>query len=459
MSQATRVVTVREYARLTTGPVAQPSLDCAHIGATAFDHLCQLSEGYSRAGACLLHVEGRQWLKLDNHVGVLHTPCGTTLEVLPKHHDEGDCKTAGRALLRRMIQTLLHLPHRDVGAAPLALFDAPLSEWVMRRFLDELDTLLKRGLRFDYQRVEDELPFLRGQLDLRAQLRQPPGRAHRFQVRHDLFVPDRAENRLLKRALDVVRRATQQPESWRLAQELSFRLAEVPASQRVAADFQAWKDDRLMAHYRPIKPWCELVLNRHMPLAVLGEHWGMSLMFPMEKLFEQFVADWLRRQLRLGVDLRTPAAFASLCIHGGEPIFRLEPDVYLAHAGQRWVLDMKWKRLDGSDRDGKYGISQSDMYQLFAYGHKYLGGRGQMALVYPRWAGFQQPLPPFDMGSDLTLNVLPFDLDGERLIGLEALGLDTAIRKSLHGTSPRNQPGVPHQEQTASTTGELAPRC
>lgn len=432
MSQPTQVVTVREYARLTTGPVAQPSLDCAHIAPTAFDHLCQLSERYSRAGASLLQVEGRQWLKLDNHVGVLHTPCGTTLEVLPKHHDEGDCKTAGRALLRRMIQTLLHLPRRDVGSAPLALFDAPLSEWVMRCFLDELDTLLKRGLRFDYQRVEEELPFLRGQLDLQAQLRQPPGRAHRFQVRHDLFVPDRAENRLLRLALDQVRRATQQPESWRLAQELSCRLAVVPPSRRVAADFQAWGTDRLMAHYRAVKPWCELVLNRHMPLAVLGEHWGMSLMFPMEKLFEHHVAAWLRRQLRPGVDLRTPAAFESLCRHQGEPMFRLEPDVYLAYAGQRWVLDMKWKRLDAGNRDKNYGLSQADVYQVFAYGQKYLHGQGQMALIYPAWRQFQAPLPPFQMGGGLTLHVLPFDLDNERLLGVEALGLVACFMPPMH---------------------------
>lgn len=429
MSLSARVVTVREHARLTTGPVVLPTLDCAQVSESAFDHLCQLSEGFSRAGASLVQLEGRRLLKLDNYVGVLRTPCGTTLEVLPKHHNDGDCKAQGRALLRKMIQTLLRLPNREVGTARLALFDAPLSEWVMSRFLNELDTLLKRGLRFDYQRVEEELPFLRGQLDLRAQLRQPPGRAHRFQVRHDQYVPDRPENRLLKRALDEVRCVTQQPESWRLAQELSFRMAEVPASHLVPADFQAWSTDRLMAHYQAVKPWCELVLNRHMPLALLGEHWGMSLMFPMERLFEQYVAAWLRRQLIRGVDVRTPAAFASLCTHQEERMFQLEPDVYLAYGGRRWVLDMKWKRLDAADRAGKYGLGQADFYQLFAYGHKYLHGQGEMALIYPSWAKFEQPLKPFDMGEGLRLHVLPFDLANDRLDGLEALQLGKCMRQ------------------------------
>jgi len=66
----------------------------------------------------------------------------------------------------------------------------------------------------------------------------------------------------------------------------------------------------------------------------------------------------------------------------------------LKHGLQRWVLDTKWKRLDASDREHKYGLSQADFYQLFAYGQKYLGGKGEMALIYPKWSRFPAPLAP-----------------------------------------------------------------
>jgi 5-methylcytosine-specific restriction enzyme subunit McrC len=419
------VISVREHAWLSTEPVVA-SLDGAQVDDSAFDYLCRLSESFSRSGARLLQLEGRRRLKLDNFVGVIQTPCGTTLEILPKHHDHGDSLADCRALLRKMIQAMLTLPTREVGLAPLELFDAPLSEWVMRRFLDELDLLVKRGLRFDYRRLEEEMPFLRGQLDLNAQLRQPAGKAHRFHVRHDVYLPDRPENRLLKLALDKVRQVTQLPESWRLAQELVIRLAEVPASKHVNDDFRAWGSDRLMAHYQAAKPWCELILRRHMPLAVLGDDWGLSLLFPMEKLFERFVEAWLRRQLVPGLDVRTPAAFESLCMHDGRRFFQLEPDMYVRQGDRRWVLDAKWKRLDAADRANNYGLSQSDFYQLYAYGQRYLGGAGNMALIYPRDAGFRMPLPPFDMGGGLRLDVLPFDLNEERLLGVERIGLPLA---------------------------------
>lgn len=410
-----QVITVREYARITTDSVVA-SMDCAQVSATAFDWLCQLNETFSRAGAALVQIEGRRWLKLDNYVGVLETPCGTRLEILPKHIESDDCVVQSRALLRKMIQATMNLPTRNVGAASLELFDAPLSEWVMRHFLDALDHLIKRGMRFDYQRVEEEQRFLRGQLNMVAQMRQPPGRQHHFQIRYDIFAPDRAENRLLKLALENVCKATQDPSNWRLAHELRSLLSEVPSSRHIKDDFRKWRVDRLMAHYQPVKPWCELILNQQMPVAVSGDWRGISLLFPMEKLFERYVGSWLNQALSADVHLTTQASSEYLCGHEGGRMFRLEPDFLVTRAEQHWILDTKWKRLDSSAKNEKYGLAQSDFYQLFAYGQKYLKGQGELVLIYPYRKAFMEALPIFKFDERLTLHVLPFDLANECLI-------------------------------------------
>lgn len=417
-----KVITVREYARITTDPVA-PSMDCAQVSATAFDWLCQLNETFSRAGAALVQIEGRRWLKLDNYVGVLETPCGTRLEILPKHIESDDCVVESRALLRKMIQATMNLPTRNVGAASLELFDAPLSEWVMRQFLDALDHLIKRGMRFDYQRVEEEQRFLRGQLNMVAQMRQPSGRQHHFQIRYDVFVPDRAENRLLKLALENVCKATQDPSNWRLAHELRSLLSEVPSSQHIKDDFRKWRVDRLMAHYQPVKPWCELILNQQMPVAVSGDWRGISLLFPMEKLFERYVGSWLNQALSADSLLTSQAASEYLCSHDGGRMFRLEPDFLVARAEQRWILDTKWKRLDSASKNEKYGLAQSDFYQLFAYGQKYLKGQGELVLIYPYRKAFMEALPVFNFDERLTLRVLPFDLTNDCLIDADCTSL------------------------------------
>lgn len=103
-------------------------LDRATVIKSVFDYLCRLAGQFRVSGAQLLKLEGNQWLRLDNFVGILDTPCGTTLEILLKHHDTESSEDASRALLARMIQAALDLPVRQVGSTDITLFRAPLSE-------------------------------------------------------------------------------------------------------------------------------------------------------------------------------------------------------------------------------------------------------------------------------------------------------------------------------------------
>ena len=48
-----------------------------------------------------------------------------------------------------------------------------------------------------------------------------------------------------------------------------------------------------------------------------------------------------------------------------------------------------------SHSKNKYKISQSDLYQLYAYVEKYLGGEGTVILIYPAHVDFSEPLPGF----------------------------------------------------------------
>lgn len=409
-------ITVREYAQLTTSPIHSPTLDIAQVSPSAFDWLCELNARFSKAGAALVQIEDRRWLKLDNYVGVLETPCGTRLEILPKHFEDGDCIRQSRALLKRMIQKSLDLPTRKVGAAALQRFDAPLTEWVMSSFLDALDHLIKRGMRFDYQRVEEEQRYLRGQLNTARQVRQPPGRQHYFQIRHDVFLPDRPENRLLKTALDIVCKTTQDPSNWRLSHELRSMLLEVPSSRDTAQDFKQWRRDRLMAHYQPVKPWCELIIQQQTPLAVAGAWQGLSLLFPMERLFERYVAACLADSLPPGVTLHTQSSDEFLCTHQGRKVFQLKPDLIISYGEKKLVLDTKWKVLNVRSGRNKYGLDNTDFYQMYAYGQKYLSGEGDLVLIYPKLVVFESVLDVFRFSIDLKLWVMPLELDMPELL-------------------------------------------
>lgn len=415
--------TVREYAFISVAYEGCPtsSLDHAYIPEKAFEHLCELSASFSKHGTKVFELAGRRKLKLDQYVGVIETPCGTRIEILPKHVELSGANDqavilAERKLLQKMLRVSLHLPSREAGGAHLNRFKQPLHEWIITQFLASFERLVQRGLRFDYNRVQEEQKFLRGQLQHVKYMRQPPAKKHIFPIEHDIYEVNRPENRLIRTALEVVCKKTKDATNWKLAQELRLMTSEIPRSQKIQQDFKQWQSGRLLALYDEIKPWTELILGKYMPVSTQGEWRGISLLFPMEKLFEHFVAYHLRRNLPQ-YTVKTQHATEHICEHQNSKIFKLKPDILIdcskANA-KNIVMDTKWKLIDQNDRSGRYGLKDSDIQQMFAYSHYYLKHESEVILVYPYRAGrFDQSLDDFGLRHThgAKLRVVPFNLD------------------------------------------------
>lgn len=418
------IIFVREYSLLTTesvdpAPDRSSVGDKAQISESAFAWLLDQQGRFKKKGVPLVQIEGRNALRLESFVGVLKSPCGTVIEILPKIQDSIPDESESiklRKLLIDMIQVSLHLPKRDMGTADLMLMKYPLSEWLIHQYLLMLDELVRKGLRFNYERVEEENRFLRGQLNVARQIQQPPGKMHLFQIRHDIYTADRPENRLLKKALNICGNISAAPENWKLASKLKHYLEAIPESKNIKQDLQNWDESRLMMAYRDIRPWCELIVQRLNPTTQVGSHAGISLLFPMEKLFEHYVAKMLKHQFP-SWHISTQIQNRYLCEHRGKEWFKLKPDLYLERDGARIVMDTKWKLLNSAldGRGKKYKLGQSDFYQLFAYGHKYQEGIGDLILIYPKHGKFMSPLPQFSLNHEMRLWVLPFDLESKTL--------------------------------------------
>ena len=415
--------TVREYAFISIAYEGCPesSLGHAYIPEKAFEHLCELSASFSKHGAKVFELAGRRKLKLDQYVGVIETPCGTRIEILPKHVElngtsDQELILAERKLLQKMLSVSLHLPYREAGSANLNRFKQPLHEWIITQFLASFERLLQRGLRFDYNRVQEEQKFLRGQLQHVKYMRQPPAKKHIFPIEHDVYEVNRPENRLIRTALEVVCKKTKDANNWKLAQELRLMTSEIPRSQKIQQDFRQWQSGRLLALYAEIKPWTELILGEYMPVSTQGEWRGMSLLFPMEKLFEYFVAYHLRRGLP-EYQVKTQHSTEHICKHQQSKIFKLKPDIFIDRSqtnAKNIVLDTKWKLINQNDRGGRYGLKDSDIQQMFAYSHFYLEHESEVILIYPyRVEKFNRPLDEFEFRQTdgAKLRVVPFNLD------------------------------------------------
>ncbi|PNQ03595.1 hypothetical protein RM69_09305, partial [Mesotoga sp. SC_NapDC3] len=86
----------------------------------------------------------------------------------------------------------------------------------------------------------------------------------------------------------------------------------------------------------------------------------------------------LRKHVGRAINIRTQDATYSL-FDIPRRAFALRPDIVLEFGERKVIMDTKWKLLSDTDRNS--GISQSDMYQMYAYGKKYVADR--IVLLYP----------------------------------------------------------------------------
>ncbi|WP_321889661.1 McrC family protein [Paraburkholderia bannensis] len=393
-----------------------------HVFAWLESQALSVAEAGETAWLRLSQRRGRRAVQVASFVGVIRAPDGYQIEVLPKVAKAiGGGDGEARELLIQMLRCLGGFRHIQTDSANLVATRMPLLEVFIGEFLRAVEHIVKRGLRSDYNPRQDNLFALRGKLQMATHLRRNLCHRDRFFAEFDEFSPDRPENRLLhsalRRALDWTGSQTHQ----QLARELCFVFAEVPASQHPLTDFQRVRLDRGMAHYDGALAWARLILEVESPLTGAGSHRAPSLMFPMEAVFEAFVAKHLARQFGQGLTLRTQARNLSLVRHLGKDWFRLKPDLLVQTSKvNRLVLDTKWKLIDGQQATGsdKYGLDQGDFYQLNAYGQNYLDGEGDVVLIYPKTHSFNKALPVFEFpkSSGLRLWVLPFCLRDKRLL-------------------------------------------
>lgn len=365
---------------------------------------------------------GRRAVQVTSFVGVVRSPDGFQIEVLPKVGKAiGGGATEARWLLLDMLRCLNGFRHIRTDRAKVAATHMSLLEVFVGEFLLSVEHVVKRGLRSDYNSRQGNLFSLRGKLRVAPHLQKNLCRADRFFTEHDEYTPDRPENRLLHAAL---RRVMALSASWayqQLACELCCVFTEIQPSDQPARDFRAVRLDRCMGYYSDALAWARLILDDESPLTGAGKHRAVSLLFPMEALFEAFVGKHLAGQLARPLLLKSQARSYHMVRHCGQDWFRLKPDLLVRDAeNDVLVLDTKWKLLDGLKLNGtdKYGLAQSDFYQLQAYGQSYLGGKGDVVLIFPKTHFFDEPLPVFEFphNAELRLWVLPYCLKTRALI-------------------------------------------
>lgn len=363
----------------------------------------------------LMPVPGHRRLKARNFVGIIQTRRGTTIEILPKI-DLAGAEDVGeeKRIFLEMLRVWRDGPCRNMGDADIqTMKNFPLLEVFIRMFLADLLELTRRGLARSYSRVENNLHVLKGKLVFARHLRHNLIHRERFYVQYEEFSADRPVNRLLKSTVLLLQRLSRSTKNQALVHQARFYFEDIPESKNIAVDLTRAKVDRTMPLYARLFPWVKLFLESNAPTTYQGQSLAFALLFPMERIFEDYVAHRLRQEMD-GWKINTQEKALYLVKENpeGRREFQIRPDIVARKHGETLVMDTKWKRLNKNSNH--HGISQSDLYQLYAYGKKYAASQPPVTLylLYPRNENFREKLS-FRYENNLCLHVYPVRLDSE----------------------------------------------
>lgn len=312
-----------------------------------------------------------------NYIGVLTFNDGTAIEILPKivstvpEHSQ-----RAKKLVVDMLRSLTNVSYKSLQVTNVDIENMPLLDIFIRMFLDEVFRLVKHGLRSNYETIAENRSFFKGKILFSEQLKHNFSHKERTFTEFDEFTPNCPENRLVKSTLMLLYKQTHSSRNKTDIKTLLAAFDNVPSSTDYTGDFS-----KSGKSYGTLLLWCQIFLTGKSFTSFSGSGVAFALLFPMETLFERYVAVQLKKVLPaeeflISIQDKTHYLFLS-----PSKKFLLRPDIVITRKCDNaiFICDTKWKLL--SSHTANLGISQADMYQMFAYQKKY--NAKNITMLYP----------------------------------------------------------------------------
>ena len=320
----------------------------------------------------------------QNYVGMIAMQDGTVIEILPKiYSHESEDLNRNKKLLIDMLKALRNVPYKNLQTTNVNVTKMNVFEIFVRMFISEVLLIVKHGLKCDYHSEQQNGTVFKGKLLVSQHIRKNYAHKERNYIEFDDYNVNRPENRLLKTTLRYLLKRSRSTKNKSDIKVLLNRFDQVDHSDSIDEDFQKCVSDRNMQDYQMALIWCRVFLQGKSFTAYSGSQVAVALLFPMETLFESYIAAKMVKVLS-GTEYSVSIQDRSYHLFDEPRRFSMRPDIVVRNRkdGSCFILDTKWKVL--SDNIYNYGISQSDMYQMYAYHKKY--DAESVRLIYPMTA-------------------------------------------------------------------------
>lgn len=337
-----------------------------------------------------------KYVKFGCHVGLIQLKSGLQIEILPKikMDDSTESDKRSKKIFLQMLKSMEEFKGKSFNISNLSIDDMNLYEIFINLYLAEADALIKRGLKSEYLQVEENLSFCKGKLSVKDQIRKNLVHLERFYVKYDEYSLNRPENKIIKSTLLKLHDLSGDVGNKKLCRHILSYFENIDCSINHDADFAKVRLDRTTRGYENLIQWSKVFLKNKSFTTFAGGVVARALLFPMQEVFEKYVAKQMKKVFN---DYRVATQDMGYYLFNEPDMFRLKPDIVVTSGKgmnrQKVVMDTKWKALNRYKE--KFGILQSDLYQMYAYAKKY--NASDVWLLYPLTISMKNELkePPY----------------------------------------------------------------
>ncbi len=306
-------------------------------------------------------------LRAGGYVGAMVFKDGTQIEILPmlSARDRQGNVLSNKRVFLNMLRSMRTLPLTNYNINSRAAENLNIFETFILAFINEVDGIVKNGLKQTYTPFEDNENFLKGKVIYAKHATKNFAHKDKFYVQYDVFTINRAENRLIKSTLKFLKNITSSARSRNRLDSLLANFDGVELSSNYTQDFAASVADRTMLGYRNALRWAEIFLLGRYVTITTGRNVAYAVIFPTGELFDSYTVYSLGKMLdnqRFKAEIqkkRYPMLGAPMRKDSAQALAVMT----LKETGMRVVFDSKWQELSADDDN--YGIRENDIYDIY----------------------------------------------------------------------------------------------
>jgi 5-methylcytosine-specific restriction enzyme subunit McrC len=299
-----------------------------------------------------------------------------------------------------------------------------------------LETISKQPLTM-YQEVEEALITPRGSINFKRYISGSlsNGNFQNIECDYEPFLFDNKVNRVIKYCSRLLMKQTKFSENLRMLQDVVFILDEVEDLHCSLHDLDKISLNTFFEDYSVLLDSCKLILSQQLYSSNTYDLSQWCLLFPMEYIFEDFLAGFLENKFSL--DWKVEYQKSDEYLSNNPKVFNMQHDIFLTsrHGSKRKVIiDTKYKiRQDNFKEDPKKGVAQADLYQMVSYAFK--RGCTDIILVYPNLSDIINTADSFEIisgfeGAD-KVNIIAMEIPFWTMNNFNAKDLDDKIFKVM----------------------------